>query len=140
MKRSEIDAIVSTRGNHRLDSEAVVTDTQIPAVPRLFSKILKRIERGAGNLDMNWWHGNADEEESDRDDEDGYCGTTHCLAGWAVTLGGRAGKSLEKRCGSDAAGALIFQKSVGYIPDFGSSDETALAVMVAGAADESERS
>ena len=45
---------------------------------------------------MDSWHG---KQES--------CGTTHCLAGWAITLHPR-GKEIEDVVGPAAAGALIW--------------------------------
>ncbi len=89
-----------------------------PIVDRLDAKILAAVESGAGSLDMSKWH---------------TCETTHCRAGWAVTLAGRAGLDLERKIGSSAAGALIYAASTGRVPDFHCSDEEALADIVAGA-------
>ena len=52
------------------------------------------------------------------------CGTTHCLAGWAVVLAGPEGLKLEKLIGTVNAGAAIYARSIGYVPDFyeGESD------------------
>ena len=61
-----------------------------------------------------------------------HCGTSHCRAGWAVTLAGDAGKALETMIGSAAAGSLIYlasDPSLDRIPDFYCDNATALADM-----------
>jgi hypothetical protein len=81
----------------------------IPIVKDLDRKMLAAI---AGNkLDMGIWH----------------CGTTHCRAGWHITLAGDAGAALEKQMGSWLAGALIYVASTGRtkLPDFFASNEAA---------------
>jgi hypothetical protein len=80
-----------------------------------------------GALDMNQWH---------------TCGTTHCRAGWVVTLAGDGGRVLEGVYGTAAAAALIYQASdptLERIPDFYCSNEDAMADMarLAGAAAQS---
>ncbi len=65
-------------------------------------------------LDMSTWH---------------TCDTTHCRAGWVVTLAGDAGKAMEWCLGTPAAAAFIYLKSdpnIGRIPDFYASSENAL--------------
>lgn len=71
------------------------------------------IEAG-GTLDMGSWHA---------------CETTHCRAGWAITLAGEAGAKLESEVGPAAAGALIYAKSCPDkpIPNFYASTKDALA-------------
>jgi hypothetical protein len=97
----------------------------VPRVPKLDAKILKLIESGEGSLDMSQWHS---------------CETTHCRAGWAVHLAGKDGYELERKLGSTAAaGALIYHRSTGRVPDFYASDEDALADLVACAADDCAR-
>jgi len=69
-----------------------------------------------GALDMGQWH----------------CGTTHCRAGWVVTLAGEDGKRLEDRLGTSPAAALIYyasDPSLERVPDWDASDEDALADM-----------
>ena len=51
-----------------------------------------------GALDMRTWH---------------TCQTTHCRAGWAVTLAGKAGKELEDRLSTPVAAMLIYKASTG---------------------------
>jgi uncharacterized protein YjbI with pentapeptide repeats len=92
-----------------------------PVVERLDSKILARVEADPGALDMKTWH---------------TCETTHCRAGWAITLAGEAGADLEKRVGSQLAGLLIYRASTGRVPDFFATNEAALADIRACAAKE----
>jgi len=68
-------------------------------------------------LDMVGWH---------------KCETTHCRAGWVVTLAGEGGKALEFAMGTPAAAAIIYLKSdpkLEKMPDFYCSNEEALADM-----------
>jgi hypothetical protein len=73
--------------------------------------------RQEGALDMASWHRN------------GYCGTTHCRAGWAVVLTGEGGRVLEGIYGTNAAAALIYQASdpkLERIPNWIASNQDAL--------------
>jgi hypothetical protein len=54
------------------------------------------------------------------------CETTHCRAGWAITLAGPDGKELEKKYGPRIAGAMIYRASTGRAPHFFASDKDAL--------------
>src|SRR5437762_2885911 len=85
----------------------------VPAIEALDTKILAAIEAG-GKLDMGDWH---------------RCKTTHCRAGWAITLAGEAGAKLEADFGSAAAGALIYAKSYPdqKIANFYTDNDSALA-------------
>ncbi len=59
----------------------------------------------------------------------GSCGTTHCRAGWVVTLAGEAGAAMEFCMGTAAAAALIYLKSdpkLGKIPNFYDMDNAAV--------------
>ena len=47
-------------------------------------------------LDMGSWH---------------TCETTHCRAGWVVTLAGEAGKALESFFNTELAAMLIYRES-----------------------------
>src|ERR1051326_8392559 len=93
---------------------AVLAGADIPVVPDIDATIYAAITDGKGELQMGAWH---------------TCETTHCRAGWAITLAGEAGRKLEKRYGPAAAGALIYAKSrPGVpIPNFYAGDEAALA-------------
>ena len=60
------------------------------------------------------------------------CETTHCRAGWAVTLARDEGKALENCIGPSAAGALIYIASdptIERIPNWYLRDEDALEDM-----------
>ena len=83
-------------------------------IPSLHRRILAAIDNG-GTLDMATWHS---------------CETTHCRAGWAINLAGKAGRMLELCLGSAVAGAIIHLASCpqleGKVPDFYASNEDAL--------------
>jgi len=83
----------------------------VPVIDQLDRKILDAVTT-TGKLDMSQWHS---------------CETTHCRAGWAITLAGEAGKQLEKEHGPHRAGAMIYRASTGRVPHFFASDEAALA-------------
>jgi hypothetical protein len=85
----------------------------VPVVPDLDAAILTALAAG-GALDMSAWH---------------RCKTTHCRAGWAITLAGAAGAALETQYGSACAGALIYAASDPWrpVPDFHAGDDEALA-------------
>lgn len=71
-------------------------------------------------LDMSTWH------------RSGYCGTTHCRAGWAVVLAGEGGRVLEGVYGTGAAAALIYQASdptMERVPNWIAGNAEALADM-----------
>ena len=51
-----------------------------------------------GALDMSTWH---------------TCGTTHCRAGWIVTLAGEEGARLESFHDTPLAAQLIYRESTG---------------------------
>lgn len=70
----------------------------IPVIRNIHQKVY-RAASAKDALDMTRWH-----------DYDG-CNTTHCRAGWVVTLAGEKGLELEKKIGTSAAAALIYQAS-----------------------------
>jgi hypothetical protein len=80
-----------------------------PKLPRLDRAILIACKDGE-RLDMGSWH----------------CGTTHCRAGWAIALGGAAGKKLESVFGPALAGAAIYYASTGRVPNFYAQSRDAL--------------
>ena len=58
------------------------------------------------------------------------CETTHCRAGWVVTLAGEAGKKLEEFHNTELAAALIYRESSPHkvsAARFFEDDETAMA-------------
>lgn len=99
---------------------AILTDAEIPIIPNIDAAILAAIDTG-GKLDMSTWH---------------TCKTTHCRAGWAVTLAGEAGKKLEDLLSTGTAAALIYSASrPGMpVPNWYASDEEALEDLRKGAA------
>ena len=73
-------------------------------------------------LDMRAWHA------------DGYCGTTHCRAGWVTHLAGEGGRALEFAMGTPAAASMIYLASdpnIEKMPNFYASNATALEDMKA---------
>jgi uncharacterized protein YjbI with pentapeptide repeats len=88
----------------------------IPVVPDIH-KAIYAAANAPGALDMLTWH---------------TCETTHCRAGWAVTLAGAAGAALENKLGTPAAATMIYLASdpdLKRIPDFHASNEDAMADM-----------
>lgn len=69
-----------------------------------------------GALDMSNWH---------------TCNTTHCRAGWVVTLAGDAGRELEEKTSTLFAAIQIYKKSGYKIPParFFDSDKAAMEDM-----------
>ena len=66
--------------------------TVTPAIEGLFTKVLAAINIAGNALSMVSWH---------------TCETTHCLAGWIITLAGKEGLVLERSIGTGPAAALI---------------------------------
>ena len=107
-----------------LDSASPTNADQIakgpPPIP-VIENIHVRVYEAAvdnGNLDMSAWH---------------TCETTHCRAGWVVTLAGPAGKALERFYNTALAAMLIYDASApGYRINparFYDSNDDALADM-----------
>ncbi len=87
---------------------------EVPIVEDLDRKILDAIQRPGCSLEMASWH---------------TCETTHCMAGWAIHLAGEAGYELERRTNSATAGAAIFARSTGRVPDFYAGNDAALEAL-----------
>src|SRR6185312_15913515 len=85
----------------------------VEPIKNLDTRILAAISDGKGELEMGGWHS---------------CETTHCRAGWAITIH-PAGKTLESIFGSAVAGHLIYNAAHPKLktPDFYCDNETALA-------------
>jgi hypothetical protein len=83
----------------------------VPSIPDIDAKILSVLDSQKGHLDMRTWH---------------QCETTHCRAGWAITLAGEAGEALEKQYGPERAGRMIYLASTGRVPHFYATNERAL--------------
>ena len=68
--------------------------------PKTARQRLVEVARAAladpANLTMERWH-----------NESGQCGTSHCIAGWAVHLAGREGYELEGKVNQPAAGNIL---------------------------------
>jgi DNA-binding transcriptional ArsR family regulator len=94
------------------DAPMASINIAVPVVEDLDRKVAEAVGEQGEALDMGRWH----------------CGTTHCRAGWAITLAGEAGAALEAKVGSEMAGRLIYEASTGRMaPDFFASNSDALA-------------
>ena len=85
----------------------------VPAIPNIHRAVYEVASR-PGALDMRTWH---------------RCETTHCRAGWIVTLAGAGGAALEFAMGTAAAATLIYLKSdptLERVPDFHADNQPAL--------------
>jgi hypothetical protein len=83
----------------------------VPVIENLDHKILEAVSATGCSLDMSQWH---------------KCETTHCRAGWAITLAGDAGKELEDRVGPFRAGCMLYRASTGRVPHFFATTQDAL--------------
>ena len=90
-----------------------------PVIEDIHAKVYAAASQ-PGALDMGRWH----------------CGTSHCRAGWVVTLAGKEGLDLEAKIGTPAAAMAIYMASdperwkTERLPDFYcANNETALADM-----------
>lgn len=66
-----------------------------PVIPNIHQKMLEAVS-GKNALDMSSWH---------------TCETTHCRAGWVVTLAGPDGKKLEDETSTLFAAMQIYKAS-----------------------------
>jgi hypothetical protein len=91
---------------------------EAPAIENIHAKVYAAASQ-PGALDMSMWH----------------CGTSHCRAGWVVTLAGKEGADLESEIGTPAAAMAIYMASdperwkTERLPDFYCGNATALADM-----------
>jgi uncharacterized protein YjbI with pentapeptide repeats len=103
---------------------------EVPLIPNIDAAILAAIEenkaKGTNGLDMGSWHGN---EEKANEAE--WCQTTHCRAGYAICLAGKAGFELEKKYGPANAGVFLYLKSTPNepVPNWSASNESAMRDM-----------
>ncbi len=91
----------------------------VPLVENIDAAILIAVEQsqklGKTGLDMSKWH---------------TCESTHCRAGWAITLAGEQGRKLEDQYGPAVAGSLIYLRAgAERIPNWYASNDRALADM-----------
>lgn len=109
------------RGANLSDADLGAAD--VIAIPSIDQRIAEAVSAPGCSLEMDDWH---------------KCATTHCRAGWAVHLAGEAGYALERQIGPAAAGALIIyaaSRPGKPIPNFYADNETAMADILACAAD-----
>jgi len=88
----------------------------VPKIENIHQTIYAAVSK-PGALNMGSWH---------------TCETTHCRAGWVVTLAGEAGKAMEWCIGTPAAAAMIYLASdpkIGKIPNFYADNESAMEDM-----------
>ena len=90
----------------------------VPKIERIHTKLLEAVTAQGCALDMRTWH---------------TCETTHCRAGWIVTMSGEPGRALEQRFGPANAARMIYRESD---PDFRTANffadnKTAMADIVA---------
>ena len=88
----------------------------VPTIPGIHTAVHAAAST-PGALNMLDWH---------------TCQTTHCRAGWVVTLAGQAGADLEQRLGTGVAAALIYAASdptLTRVPEWHTTDTEALADM-----------
>lgn len=104
---------------------------RVPVVEKLDTEILAAVKKfGKDSFDMGSWHVTVPEEESS-------CGTAHCRAGWATTIAPN-GKEFDYAFGPEIAGAIIYKRNTGRVPDFFASNAAAMRDMKASAKREAE--
>jgi len=89
---------------------------QIPVINNIHKELLDAVTSEGCHLNMGSWH---------------TCETTHCRAGWIVTLAGEPGRALEAKTSTLFAAQQIYKKS-GYPISpcrFFDSDEAAMVDM-----------
>ena len=91
-------------------------DLKIPTIKNIHQTIYQAASQ-EGALNMKDWH---------------TCDTTHCRAGWVVTLAGEAGEKLEQETSTATAAYLIYRKSdpnTSFAINFYDTDKAALFEM-----------
>jgi len=113
------DVIKNYEGANLRDADLVDADLEVPKIHNIHQKVYEAA-KAEGALSMLHWH------------ENGFCGTTHCRAGWVTNLAGKAGKELEDKVGCSSAAYLIYRKSDpdrSFTIDFYCDNEKALEDM-----------
>jgi len=64
---------------------------KIPVIENIHQRVLEAVTAEESSLDMSQWH---------------TCDTTHCRAGWVVTLAGEEGRELERQTDTGFAAVL----------------------------------
>ena len=92
-------------------------------VPDIDVAILNAITTGKAGFNMSFWH------RDPQCNETNWCKTTHCRAGFAICLAGKAGFDLSKKYSPEMAGKMIYAVSRPDqpLPNFHASNEDALA-------------
>lgn len=90
-----VGSVWTSRTARAARSRSNAPDIAVPVVVDLHSKIYSAASQ-QGALDMGSYH---------------RCETTHCRAGWVITLAGVEGKRLEERLGSLVAAIKIYDAS-----------------------------
>ena len=75
---------------------------ETPIIPSIHAAVLEAATVPPEALDMSLWHAE--------------CGTTHCRAGWVVTLAGERGKALESLTSTLHASMMIYHASCPKVP------------------------
>ncbi len=91
------------------------SDLTFPIIENIHAKVLEAVTKTDKSLNMSKWH---------------TCDTTHCRAGWVVTLAGKAGLELEEKTSTAFAASMIYKASSPirvYYPRFFETDEQAMA-------------
>ena len=110
---------VDPRGANLRDADfrgADLSDFEVPVIDNIHQAVLAACSV-EGALDMYAWH---------------TCETTHCRAGWVVTLAGEAGKRLEGKIGTPTAAMFIYIASdptLDRLPDLYCGNEDAMEDM-----------
>ena len=68
----------------------------MPVIENIHKRIYEAASIPPEALQMSTWH---------------TCETTHCRAGWVVTLAGKEGKALESRFNTELAAMMIYDAS-----------------------------
>ncbi len=107
-----VDRVLGIASASTVARIAALRNLQVPVIHDLDQRIAAAVGKDGKKLNMSQWH----------------CGTTHCRAGWAITLGGEQAAKLEATLGAETAGRLIYEASTGRVaPDFFASNADALA-------------
>jgi len=97
---------------------AIKPSADIPKIDNIHQRVYEAVTGTPDALEMSTWH---------------TCETTHCRAGWVVTLAGAEGRALERRFNTSLAAMMIYDASCpGYKINparFFDSNEDALADM-----------
>lgn len=126
------------RANSGRRGKSRITEKEVPSLgecidTRILQSIIGNAQKGCNGLEMSHWHGLVPNPNPGFDipyiktDETNWCQTTHCRAGYAISLAGKAGYDLERRINNaEVAGQLIYVKSRGSYPSFHVNNASAI--------------